>query len=211
MCARRAAGHQAADFGLETAVGKCLILRIWIQASVSAALAHAAGAVPSWTAGAHCAPLRKDGCGEKKHAPGGRLAAAPTEDMEHGTWGAAGHQAADFGLETAVGKCLILRIWIQAGVSAALHMRPAQCHRERRAHTVRPYGRTDTGRRSMRPAGGWQPPLRRAETIVPSSFYRIRCPGLRFCGRLRRREKGGQAHGEDKLGAPRPPATKNSQ
>ena len=54
----------------------------------------------------------------------------------------------------------------------------------------------------MRPAGGWQPPLRRAETIVPSSFYRIRCPGLRFCGCLRRREKGGQAHGEDKPGAP---------
>ena len=63
----------------------------------------------------------------------------------------------------------------------------------------------------MRPAGGWQPPLRRAETIVPSSFYRIRCPGLRFCGRLPLWEKGGQAHGEDKLGAPRPPATKNSQ
>ena len=144
-------------------------------------------------------------------APGGRLVAAPTEDMEHCTWEAAGHQAADFGLKTAVGKCLLLRTWFQAGVSAALHMRPAQCPRERRAHTVRPYGRTDTGRRSMRPAGGWQPPLRRAETIVPSSFYRIRCPGLRFCGRLPLWEKGGQAHGEDKLGAPRPPATKNSQ
>ena len=77
-----AAGHQAADFGLETAVGKCFLLRTWFQAGVSAALAHAAGAVPSWTAGAHCAPLRKDGCGEKKHAPGGRLAAAPTKGRD---------------------------------------------------------------------------------------------------------------------------------